>query len=279
MIKLSRVRTAASVPSDFVSARLVKKHEDLIDRFYLAKEDSGPIAYSSAKWKSAKARLKRDANAKCAYCEVPTAVVAHGDVEHFRPKSLYWWLAYTFDNYVFACQICNQTFKSDQFPVRGGTRLRPPRMPRRRPTASTLAQLAKRLSMDASSTSDAHIVSAWARERPDLIHPYLEDPEPLLRYECDPANKEVWLRATSKRGAPRFVTACNEVLGLNREELRKLRYQHYETMLTFHECYQDDKLQPSTKLLIESEFRRLISDEYPFSGMHRFFARAWNLRI
>src|ERR1035441_7770925 len=40
-------------------------------------------------WKAGKATLIADSHGKCAYCEAPTTVVAHGDVEHFRPKSVY----------------------------------------------------------------------------------------------------------------------------------------------------------------------------------------------
>ncbi len=56
--------------------------------------------------------------------------IAHGDVEHFRPKTAYfidddptlvypgyYWLAYDYSNLFFACQICNQTFKKNYFPV------------------------------------------------------------------------------------------------------------------------------------------------------------------
>jgi len=57
-------------------------------------------------------------------------VVAYGDVEHLRPKSVYWWLAYCYDNHVFACQICNEGFKGDRFPI-AGARMAPPRLSKR----------------------------------------------------------------------------------------------------------------------------------------------------
>ncbi|QSQ21949.1 hypothetical protein JY651_43545 [Pyxidicoccus parkwayensis] len=69
---------------------------------------------------------------KCAYCETRLTDVAHGDVEHFRPKAgylldhalqpeAYYWCAYDWDNLYFACQICNETFKGNRFPIMPGT--------------------------------------------------------------------------------------------------------------------------------------------------------------
>ena len=39
----------------------------------------------------------------CAYCEQKLPESDRGDVEHFRPKSLYRWLAYAFENYLLSC--------------------------------------------------------------------------------------------------------------------------------------------------------------------------------
>ena len=46
-------------------------------------------------------------------------MVAYGDVEHFRPKSKYWWLAYCYENYLYSCQMCNQRYKKAEFPIFG----------------------------------------------------------------------------------------------------------------------------------------------------------------
>lgn len=58
----------------------------------------------------------------CAYC---LKALSDGDeVEHFRPKSLYWWLAYDFNNYFLACHRCNRaSVKGTRFPlVEGASR-------------------------------------------------------------------------------------------------------------------------------------------------------------
>lgn len=81
--------------------------------------------------------------AKCAYCERIRDLSRELDVDHYRPKAWitewdgsppivtdigpkevdvghgYWWLAFTWSNYVLACKTCNGGFKRNLFPVAG----------------------------------------------------------------------------------------------------------------------------------------------------------------
>ena len=67
---------------------------------------------------------------KCCFCESNVKHGFHGDVEHFRPKGGvkqtakgplqkpgYYWLAYEWSNLFFSCQLCNQSFKKNLFPL------------------------------------------------------------------------------------------------------------------------------------------------------------------
>ncbi|MBA4849451.1 retron system putative HNH endonuclease [Emticicia sp. BO119] len=56
-------------------------------------------------------------NHKCAYCDSNVTHISAGDVEHFRPKSKYWWFAADWNNLLFACEKCNRTGKNDEFPL------------------------------------------------------------------------------------------------------------------------------------------------------------------
>jgi hypothetical protein len=56
----------------------------------------------------------------CAYCQCYLPQNDPGDVEHFRPKTTYWWLAYEFHNYLLSCGICNRIRKRERFPLRAG---------------------------------------------------------------------------------------------------------------------------------------------------------------
>lgn len=55
----------------------------------------------------------------CAYCGTAFTRSDAGDVEHFRPKTLYPYLAYRFDNYLLSCLYCNRWKKGNRFPLVG----------------------------------------------------------------------------------------------------------------------------------------------------------------
>ncbi len=50
---------------------------------------------------------------RCMYCEGGQAT----DIEHFFPKSGYPQYAYTWENYLLACGVCNSDYKGDAFPL------------------------------------------------------------------------------------------------------------------------------------------------------------------
>lgn len=272
MIRLTRQRTG--VPPSFRQPRLRTSALALVDIYYSGAA-SGVFAFKSSAWKPAKAALKRESHGKCAYCEAPTAIVAHGDVEHFRPKSKYWWLALCYDNYLYSCQVCNQSYKGDAFPV-GGVALTAPVVPGVKPTGTGLQKLADALVLDATAVTDAHIETLWAIEDADLPHPCIEDPEALFAYEADALNEEIWVRSAGGARANRAVAAAETHLGLNRDELRRERYSSYLALATFQRALQGT-LPDATRALLVTEVRRMQATKQPFSGMLRYFARTWGL--
>lgn len=77
--------------------------------------------------------LRTAQQGKCAFCESFVPHIGYGDVEHYRPKAGYkqrkgdtlkrpgyYWLAYDWDNLFFACQLCNEQFKRNLFPLKQG---------------------------------------------------------------------------------------------------------------------------------------------------------------
>jgi hypothetical protein len=77
-----------------------------------------------------KAQLFEAQHHKCAYCEKRDEQAKWRDAEHYRPKSHYWWLAWTWENLLFACVDCNREYKQDQFPlVDPAVRLSPESVP------------------------------------------------------------------------------------------------------------------------------------------------------
>lgn len=64
-----------------------------------------------------KASLRNIYHGKCAYCEQR---IEQSHVEHYRPKKKYYWLAFSWDNLILACPVCNQ-FKGTNFEIQGSS--------------------------------------------------------------------------------------------------------------------------------------------------------------
>lgn len=273
MIFLDRSREPGAITTGLRGARRLTKERRLLDE-----RIAGDFDFNSGYWGRAKPQLVVEAEGKCAYCEADTRVVAHGDVEHYRPKSLYWWLAYCYDNYVFACQICNQVYKSDLFPV-AGARLAEPSIPNPA-TEQAIAALVGTLApdpMDAAAVETT--LATWAAELPDLPNPYHEAPERLFAWEADETLQEVSvIPADGSDRAQRAHRAAVEVIGLNREELRWLRYDRYDELKTWRDVLAalPADAEPARRR-VEDRILRLQGPRASFAAMSRYFAGQWGL--
>jgi uncharacterized protein (TIGR02646 family) len=112
-----------------------------------------------------KKQLQTEQHDKCCFCEADFTANSYGDVEHFRPKGAYqitsngelhrpgyYWLAYDWDNLFFSCQICNQRYKKNFFPLK-----------------------------DEASRAKNH-TAVVALEEPAIINPSLDDPDQHLQF-------------------------------------------------------------------------------------------------
>lgn len=90
----------------------------------------------------------------CAYCG-RTASDDRGDVEHYRPKSLYPWLTYEFMNYLIGCRGCNSFRKSSDFP---------------------LSQRANRVQYDARIFTEPNLLQDELAREPRLLLDPVNDP-------------------------------------------------------------------------------------------------------
>ncbi len=146
---------------------------------------------------SVKDALRTAQHEKCAFCESVFSHVGFGDVEHFRPKAGYkqrdsdklkqpgyFWLAYAWVNLFYCCQLCNQRFKRNHFPLKDGRR-------RTRPHTRNID-----------------------REEPLLIDPSKLDPTDHIGFRGECA-----FAVNGSREGEKTI----EVLGLNREELVTIR--------------------------------------------------------
>lgn len=90
-----------------------------------------PVGKSQSVWGAAKDRLRKVSNGKCWYCE-SRQERSDNAVDHYRPKSIYPWLALELGNFRYACTYCNSirrnpetgelSGKGDHFPLFNGIR-------------------------------------------------------------------------------------------------------------------------------------------------------------
>jgi uncharacterized protein (TIGR02646 family) len=159
-----RVEKSSDAPSILTDKGMPETDEN--KRLY----EANPATYDSGATKfkiqatiygdtSVKEQLIDEQYGKCCFCEADFTANGYGDVEHFRPKAGYtekrtsklirpgyYWLAYNWDNLFFSCQICNQRFKKNYFPLENE------------------AQRAKNHTID------------YRDETPVLLHPSVDEP-------------------------------------------------------------------------------------------------------
>jgi uncharacterized protein (TIGR02646 family) len=153
-------------------------------------------------WRSADVRgvLRARCGTACAYC-LDVIGRPGEDVEHFRPKNLYWFMAYSATNYLSSCRRCNSSRKVNRFPLEeGATR----------------------------STSIAEI----GRERRLLLDPAHDDVERVLRIELDTKKYDWTIEPTASRTLRRRAAHTIEFFRLNTDtELRRARIDAIQQFL------------------------------------------------
>ncbi len=128
---------------------------------------------------------------KCAYCE-RRRDLDENPLEHFRPKNgawrhergqrqdvdegHYWWLMWTWDNHLFACNRCNgKSHKGNYFQVVAGTKCAEPVAPIFLPNADPLVSVTSEqaLFVDPASASVDPITLLWWEPVESTVPPRL----------------------------------------------------------------------------------------------------------
>lgn len=281
MIKLVRVRDDR-LPDALHGVKRVQREYELarMRRGFLANGSEGSPAWKSDYWKDGKEVLKAESSGKCAYCETPFSAGGHGDVEHFRPKSTYWWLAYCYDNHCYSCQICNQSFKGDKFPIQGGT-MKGPNVKASTSDAS-LDKLAGVLAPDPRKITAGYTLSKFVgtckQEKPGLLDPYIDDATEHFAWKVDPVNREVTLVAARATPRTKYVIRCaEECLGLNRETLKRRRYEIWEIADAFRTILTSQDVPATAKQVARNTLDSMRKPDQPYAGMLSYFAGQWGL--
>lgn len=154
--------------------------------------------------KTVKETLIKAQHDKCFLCESKITHISFGDVEHFRPKAAsrqsageplqkpgYYWLAYEWSNLFLGCQLCNQLFKKNLFPLADPS---------------------------ARAVSHRHRIE---REEPLFIDPSSDDPEKYMSFR-----REV---PYPIKNNPRGKATITD-LGLARPKLNEKRLERYKML-------------------------------------------------
>ena len=154
---------------------------------------SGKYADEKNKYKvaSVQKRLHTIYHLKCAYCE-KSLLDSPRHIEHYRPKSIYYWLAYSWDNLLLCCGSCN-SFKTNNFETTNAA-----------------------VKYNNEAFVNIHTLGHRYNEieEPQIINPETEDILDLISFD-----KTGQIKSTDARVQHTINTACN----LNRSDLVKLR--------------------------------------------------------
>ncbi len=152
---MRKIEKSIEVPNSLNHKTVQRKRGELIKAGCYIDEDLYNKYYKKEDVKQA---LKSLYHQKCAFCE---SKVEQLQVEHFRPKSVYYWLAYSWDNLLLACPNCN-VYKSQTFEIEGTSAI-----------------------YDANCLNDIHSLSIVydKQENPKLVNPEKEDILHLLEID------------------------------------------------------------------------------------------------
>ena len=275
MISLIRSRSKQAIHPNFRgNKRIAFNRELLVQERRLLQGLINERKFISARWKAAKKQLFIETNGKCAYCEANTQVVAHGDVEHYRPKSIYWWLAYCYENYLVSCAICNEVHKRDRFPTKKNILILESDLTRI--TDQELETLVSVLTPDpfeeTAGLSFNQYKDNLQKEEALLINPYFENPENFFAYEVDEVLREVSIVAVQPI-VREYVDTSIDIYGLNRPELLDLRFRVFSTYDVHRLTLEDEGINFQTRSRNEMEIEKMKQPDALFSGMIRYFDR------
>jgi hypothetical protein len=253
MIRVHKPTAAPAILRNQRARDAAARHRDEFDSGTMPSEFDSSI-YGAASVKNA---LRRAQHEKCAFCESHLTHVSYGDVEHLRPKAAvvqndgdalerpgYYWLAYEWSNLFLACQLCNQRFKRNLFPLRDPSR----RVP------------------------SHHGHAGLALEDPLLIDPSVVDPELHIHWR-----QEYPVAATSSAEG----TATIAVVGLDREELAAVRRGYLRTLFELRETVLSLRREARSGSLsaetiqrlsqLEAHVTTLQRDAAPYAAMARAY--------
>jgi len=165
---------------------------------------------------------------KCAFCEQNQEVM---HVEHYRPKSAYYWLAYSWDNLLASCQTCNGN-KGTKFELSG--------------TMVTFTNSEVNI-RNINSSSAVYDIA----EMPKMVNPEITDPIGHIEFE---KNGNIFSHE------PRFKYTI-ESCGIDRKALNDSRKTILDLFCKYvRDAFLDNISEEDQKVAIRTNIKNFISD-------------------
>ncbi|WP_116866824.1 hypothetical protein [Pseudomonas syringae] len=219
---------------------------------------------------------------KCAYCESePTGDI---DVEHFRPKGEvteapehpgYWWLAHTWSNLYPSCQHCNQR-RLQHIITEHMTEAQFLALKAIKPKVS----YGKMNQFPIDGTRATCSAQDLTQERPHLLNPTEENPEPYFRWSASGKYSVVLAKSTDRWMRTRALTTIS-TFALNRLKLvqsrtrilTELRFQREQIFEDLEQDLAEGETQRHIDRAIKRvlALRRLHGPNQPYSAMVKAF--------
>ena len=206
-------------------------------------------------WRSPDVRgvLKAICGRGCAYCGDLVGRTGE-DVEHYRPKNLYWFLAYSLDNYLPSCRRCNSGRKGTKFPLAIGSR---------RATKVTSLASEKRLLLDPAADDVESVLRIELTSKRYYLEVVPSAPE-QLRVRADQTLNFFRLNDDAELKADR-VEAIQEVLALvdrNDPDVVALVKKRASRFVRFGGAVRSvvQQMNPALLPTVEDEVKQLIAD-------------------
>ncbi len=234
MIKVTRPE-----PPAFLFQRAMQKEQERMADFFRKADLQKRYNFHMSLLRRFRPSLVKVFNYRCGYCDRRIEVTDLAEVEQFRPKSVYWWLAYEWENQLLSCEVCSKRFKGVLFPVE---------------------QAQPQGSLTNKSSAELNEL-----EKPLLLNPFTDDPEEHFAYAVDDDMKRVGMVARTKRGE---VTI--ETVGLNRMELMNERYEIASLFIVMLTACKDTNIGRLETQKLVSRITEMTYDAAPFAGMTRW---------
>ncbi len=203
---------------------------------------------------SVKATLCELYNKKCGYCE-KSLLDNDKHVEHYRPKVLYFWLAFSWDNLLLACENCNRN-KKDTFPTKEKKAIY---------NAETI------------ETAQGKIQEYDRLEQPSLIHPEQVSEEELKTHFTFELETGKIIGKTDE------MKKMIEICQLNREELLEKRRTYLDELKNdlrtdLYSCKKKSEVDKMNVLkLTLNKFKNKIAKEKEFYAWRVFVFSNWRI--